>query len=191
MVIAAKTISVLFNPLIVSTVTFFLLIFNNNINNFNYILFLITIFFTTILPFTSIVYFKKIGKLSSFEAPIRKQRLQLLAIASIYNSLGFILLNYLEVKPIIQGLMFCYAVNTAITWQITKYWKISIHMIGLGGPFVALFLIGNQYLITMIIITVLVYVSRLILKAHNHLQLIAGVFLAMLLAYIELTYLFL
>tara|TARA_Y100000991_G_scaffold193155_1_gene161071 strand:- start:890 stop:1465 length:576 start_codon:yes stop_codon:yes gene_type:complete len=186
----AKTISVIFNPLVVSPFVFYILIFNDhNINN--YLFFLIAVFFSSILPFSSILYFKKIGKISSLEAPIRKQRLELLMMSSLFNSIAFVLLKYFDASNIVQGLMFCYAINTAVTWLITRYWKISIHMIGLGGPFVALLLSGYNNLFLMIVIIILVYFSRIKLKAHNHAQLIAGTFLAMVLAYIELRYLFL
>ena len=186
----AKTISVVFNPLVIAPFTFYILIFNNNNPN-SYLLFLIAIFFSSVLPFSSIIYFKKIGKISSLEAPIRKQRLELLVISSLYNSIAFVLLNYFHASDIVQGLMFCYAINTAITWLITRHWKISIHMIGLGGPFVALILSGYHNLFLMVVIIVLVYLSRIKLKAHNHAQLIAGTFLAIVLAYVELKYLFL
>ena len=186
----AKTISVIFNPLVVSPFVFYILIFNDhNINN--YLFFLIAVFFSSILPFSSILYFKKIGKISSLEAPIREQRLELLIISSLYNSIAFGLLNYFHASDIVQGLMFCYAINTAITWLITRYWKISIHMIGLGGPFVALILSGYNNLFLMAIIIILVYISRVKLKAHSHAQLIAGIFIAVALAYVELKYLFL
>ena len=186
----AKTISVIFNPLAVSPFVFYILIFNDHNSN-NYLFFFIAVFFSSVLPFSSILYFKKIGKISSLEAPIRKQRLELLIISSLYNSIAFVLLNYFDASNIVKGLMFCYAINTAITWLITRYWKISIHMIGLGGPFVALFLSGYNNLFLMTVIIILVYFSRIKLKAHNHAQLIAGTFLAMVLAYIELRYLFL
>ena len=186
----AKTISVIFNPLVVSPFVFYILIFNDhNINN--YLFFLIAVLFSSILPFSSILYFKKIGKISSLEAPIRKQRLELLIISSLYNSIAFVLLKYFDASNIVQGLMFCYAINTAVTWLITRYWKISIHMIGLGGPFVALLLSGYNNLFLMTVIIILVYFSRIKLKAHNHAQLIAGTFLAMVLSYIEIRYLFL
>ena len=186
----AKIISVIFNPLVISPFVFYILIFSNhNINN--YLFFFIAVFFSSILPFSSILYFKKIGKISSLEAPIRKQRLELLMISSLFNSIAYALLSYFDASDIVQGLMFCYAINTAITWLITRYWKISIHMIGLGGPFVALLLSGYNNLFLMALIIILVYLSRIKLKAHNHAQLIAGTFLAILLAYIELKYLFL
>ena len=126
----AKIISVVFNPLVISPFTFYILIFNDHNPN-NYLLFFIAIFFSSILPFSSIVYFKKLGKISSLEAPIRKQRLELLVMSSVYNSIAFILLKYFHASNIVQGLMFCYAINTAITWLITRHWKISIHMIGI------------------------------------------------------------
>tara|TARA_B100001996_G_C18602845_1_gene570555 strand:+ start:461 stop:1033 length:573 start_codon:yes stop_codon:yes gene_type:complete len=186
----AKTISVIFNPLVIAPFAFYVLIFNDHSPN-NYLLFLIALFFSSVLPFSSILYFKKIGKISSLEAPIREQRLELLIISSLYNSIAFGLLNYFHASDIVQGLMFCYAINTAITWLITRYWKISIHMIGLGGPFVALILSGYNNLFLMAIIIILVYLSRIKLRAHNHAQLIAGTFLAVALAYVELKYLFL
>ena len=186
----AKTISVIFNPLVIAPFTFYILIFSNYDAN-NYFLFSIAFFFSSALPFISIVYFKKKGKISSFEAPIRRQRLELLIISSLYSTIAFGILNYFQAPDIVQGLMFCYAFNTMITWLITRYWKISIHMIGLGGPFVALALSGYDHLFLMATTIILVYFSRFKLKAHNHAQLIAGTFLAMFLAYVELIYLFL
>ena len=190
MIIAAKIISVLFNPLVISPLTFFFLIlYNNNVNKS--ILFFICVFFTTIMPGIIIAFFKLSGRISAYEAPIRSERLPLLVFASISNAIGFIILNYLNAPPIVKGLMFCYAVNTGVTWGITKYWKISIHMIGLGGPLVAIYISGFYDIALFTIIVILVYISRLVLKAHTHNQLIAGITLAIFLAYLELTYLFL
>ena len=190
MIVFAKLVSVIFNPLIIAPATFYFLIFFYNDNSNGKLLFYVCILTTTIIPAIVIAYFKNIGKISAYEAPIRKERLPLLAITSICNALGFVAIHYLDGSPIVKGLMFCYAVNTSITWAITKYWKISIHMIGLGGPFIAIYISGF-YNYGLIIILILVYFSRLLLKAHNHAQLIAGITLAMVLAYFELTYLFL
>ena len=48
--------------------------------------------------------------------------------------------------------MFCYAINTAIVWGITIYWKISIHMVGIGGPIIALWFLFNHPIIMGVII---------------------------------------
>jgi membrane-associated phospholipid phosphatase len=87
--------------------------------------------------------------------------------------------------------MFCYAINTAIVWGITIYWKISIHMVGIGGPIIALWFSGYNHPIIMGVIIILVGIARIILRAHTPAQVITGTIFAMVLAYVELTLLFL
>ena len=172
-------------------VTFGLMIYNDQTLYSRHLLFFISILFTNILPLFTIIYYNKLGKLSAFDAPLRQERIELLVIAAIYNAIGFILLDYLGASQLIKGLMFCYAINTAIVWRITIYWKISIHMVGIGGPIIALWFSGFEYPIVMGSIIILVSTARVILKAHTPAQVIAGTLFAMVFAYIELTLLFL
>jgi len=187
----SKIISALLNPLLVAPISFGIIIYSDGTIEAKNPLFLTSFFFTSALPLITIFYFKHLGKISSLDAPIKEQRIQLLAIAAIYNALGFLLLSYLEAPPIVRGLMFCYALNTAIVWRITMLWKISIHMIGLGGPIVALWLAGFEYPLAMGFTLMIVSISRVVLKAHTPSQVIVGTMLAMGLAFLELTYLFL
>ena len=187
----SKIISALLNPLLVAPISFGIIIYSDGTIDAKNPLFLTSFFFTSALPLITIFYFKHLGKISSLDAPIKEQRIQLLAIAAIYNALGFLLLTYLGAPPIIRGLMFCYALNTAIVWRITMLWKISIHMIGLGGPIVALWLAGFEYPLVMGFTLMIVSISRVVLKAHTPSQVIVGTMLAMGLALLELTYLFL
>ena len=187
----SKIISVIINPLLVAPLTFAIMIYLDASLEMKHIFFCISILFTNILPLITIYNFIQSGKLSSFDAPIKEQRIELLAIAAIYYAIGFVLLWYMDAPPIVTGLMFCYAINTAIVWRITMAWKISIHMIGLGGPIVALWLAGYKYPLMMGTTLVAVGASRLFLKAHTFPQVIVGTILAMGLAYFELTYLFL
>jgi len=185
------TISALFNPLLVALATFAIIIYTDLIHPSDHINFVIATTFTTFLPLVTILYYKKVGKIISVDTPIREERIELLAIACIYNSLGFTSLCIVGAPPIVQGLMFCYALNTAIVWKITKYWKISIHMVGIGGPAVALWMHGYRFPILMVIIIFIVAISRVRLRAHTAAQVIAGTALAIILAYLELSYLFL
>ena len=187
----SKIISALLNPLLVAPISFGIIIYSDGTIDAKNPLFLTSFFFTSALPLITIFYFKHLGKISSLDAPIKEQRIQLLAIAAIYNALGFLLLSYLEAPPIVRGLMFCYALNTALVWRITMLWKISIHMIGLGGPIVALWLAGFEYPLAMGFTLMIVSISRVVLKAHTPSQVIVGTMLAMGLALLELTYLFL
>ena len=187
----SKIISIIINPLLVAPLSFAIIIYLDDSLQMKHIFFFISVLFTNIFPLITIYYFIRLGKVSSFDAPIKEHRIELLAIAAIYNAVGFILLWHMGAPPIVNGLMFCYAVNTAIVWRITMAWKISIHMIGLGGPIVAIWLAGHEYPLLMGSILVTVGVSRLFLKAHTFSQIIVGMILAMGLAYFELTYLFL
>ena len=187
----SKIISAIINPLLVAPLSFGIIIYSDVTIDIKYPLFLTSIFFTNVLPLITIIFFKRLGKISSLDAPIKEQRIQLLAIAAIYNALGFLLLTYFEAPPMVRGLMFCYALNTAIVWRITMFWKISIHMIGLGGPIVALWLAGFEYPLAMGFTVMLLSISRVVLKAHSPSQVIVGTILAMGLAFLELTYLFL
>ena len=187
----SKIISTIINPLLVAPLSFGIMIYHDTSLEMKHIFFCISILFTNILPLITIYNFIQSGKVSSFDAPIKEQRIELLAIAAIYYAIGFVLLWYMDAPPIVTGLMFCYAINTAIVWRITMVWKISIHMIGLGGPIVALWLAGYKYPLMMGTTLVAVGASRLFLEAHTLPQIIVGTILAMGLAYFELTYLFL
>ena len=187
----SKIISTIINPLLVAPLSFAIMIYHDTSLEMKHLSFCISILFTNILPLITIYNFIQSGKVSSFDAPIKEQRIELLAIAAIYYAIGFVLLWYMDAPPIVTGLMFCYAINTAIVWRITMVWKISIHMIGLGGPIVALWLAGYKYPLMMGTALVAVGASRLFLKAHTFPQIIVGTILAIVLAYFELTYLFL
>ena len=101
------------------------------------------------------------------------------------------ILNYYNAPQLIQGLMFCYALNTAIVWVITNKWKISIHAIGLGGPLVAFWFNGIQYPILMLSLMIILCLSRIVLKAHTPMQVIVGSLFSLSFAYFQLKYLFL
>jgi membrane-associated phospholipid phosphatase len=180
------------HPMMVAPITFGLLIYTGtSIPENPHLTFFIAFCFSTLLAIATVIYLKKQGIVSDMDVSIREQRVQPLVYGTIYCGVGFLLLKYLNALPLVQGLMFCYAINTAIVWFITREWKISIHAIGLSGPLVALWLHGFHYPIIMGITLVLLCISRVILKAHTPAQVIVGSGLAMSLAYFELTILFL
>ena len=80
-----------------------------------------------ILVLLSALYLKFTVQLSDYNGTIRRERLLLISLGAIYHGVGFFILNYYNGPQLIQGLMFCYALNTGFVWVITKKWKISIH----------------------------------------------------------------
>ena len=188
---SATFISIVLHPMVVAPITFGTLIYGDSGNSSVHFIFAISFIFSTILTISAILFLKKNGHISDLNVPVREQRVKPLVYGSIIYGVGFLVLNYFDATPLVKGLMFCYAINTTIVWGITRYWKISIHAIGLGGPFVALWLFGFQFPIIMGCSMILLCTSRVVLKAHTPAQVLAGASLAMGLAYLELTYLFL
>ncbi len=176
--------------MIVAPVMFSILIYTNHSGQNANHLFITSFLFSTFFPVTTIFFLKKNNLISDLEVSIREQRIQPLAFGTIYFAIGFILLRLQNAEPLIQGIMFCYAINTAIVWFITRVWKISIHAIGLGGPLIALWFNGFHHPIIMGLLLFLVCYSRVIMNAHTPAQVISGAILAMVFAYLELTYLF-
>ena len=72
-----------------------------------------------------------------------------------------------------------------------KYWKISIHAIGLAGPLTALWIMGYHFPIIMMCLTVLVSISRIILNAHTIVQVTTGLIIGVVSTYMQFQLLFL
>ena len=184
-------ISCIFHPLIISIYTFFILIYQyeSEFENANQI-FIICLMFSNIIPIITVLLLKYKNIITDFDASIKEQRILPLFLGVFYSSLGFITLKYFNANHIVQGLMFCYITNTMITIIITKYWKISIHALGVTAPISALYIFGYNNIILMLIIIFLVGISRIILKAHSIKQVIAGSFLGFILTYIQISLFF-
>ena len=146
--------------------------------------------FSTFIPFITFIFLKKVKLISDYNISRKEERIKPLLISSFYLLLGFLLLSYSNSKAIIQGLMFCYCLNTIFTAIITKFWKISLHAISIAGPLTALWINGLNYPITMLLIIIVVCLSRFILGAHTLPQVIAGASFAFILTYFELQILF-
>ena len=70
--------------------------------------FSVSIFFTNILPLLTILYYRKVGKLSAFDAPLREQRIELRVIAAMYNAVGFIFLAFTYFPASWEQRNFCF-----------------------------------------------------------------------------------
>ena len=183
-------ISIIFHPLIISIYTFYFLIYYNGYKteNANQI-FIICLLFSTIIPIITVLFLKYKNIITDLDASRKEQRILPLTLAVLYSTLGFISLKYIGANYLVKGLMFCYITNTIITIIITKYWKISIHAMGVTAPISVLYISGYHYILIMSIITVLVGIARIILNAHNLQQVLVGSMLGFILTYLQI-YLF-
>jgi membrane-associated phospholipid phosphatase len=171
---------------------FAVLIFNGTSSIGNpYIIFFTCFIFSNLIPITTVIILKKLGKIDDLDASIKDQRQFPLTLGIGYAGLGFLSLILLNANPLTQGLMFCYMTNTVLTLLINRFWKISIHSMGVSGPAAALLTNGNYYPFPMVLIIVLVSYSRVILKAHSPTQVFAGALLGFCSTYLQLQWFFL
>tara|TARA_Y100001980_G_C14544048_1_gene323028 strand:+ start:923 stop:1504 length:582 start_codon:yes stop_codon:yes gene_type:complete len=185
-------ISIIFHPLIISAYTFYILVYQieDNLSNKNNIFF-ICLIFSNIIPIITVLYLKYKKIISDLDASIKEHRILPLSLGVVYASLGFIFLYNIQANLYVQGLMFSYITNSIIIILITKYWKISIHAIGVTGPFAVLYLFGYKYITLMILITILVCAARIILNAHDFKQVIIGSIFGFLSTFLQINIYFL
>ncbi len=189
----SSVISFVFNPLFFGVYVFSALIFSqkNIVQKEKWILWFIALFFVTILPSIYLFHLKKKKEIRSLDIDDRKKRIVPLLLGFICFSIGFTILYLLNAPGIVLGLMFCYVSNTLIIWLITIFWKVSVHAIGVAGPFMTLYICFGQYILPLFLIVVLVGISRIILNKHTPMQVMVGTGIGLLLTPLQIHYLFL
>ena len=146
--------------------------------------------FSTFIPFITFIFLKKIKLISDYNISRKEERIKPLLISSFYFLLGFLLLLYSNSKAIIQGLMFCYCLNTIFTAIITKFENLIAchkHSRSINSTLDKWSSLSNYNVINCY---GSMFIWRLILGAHTLSQVIAGASFAFILTYFELQILF-
>ncbi len=189
--IFGSIISYILHPMVVSTFTFWFIIYKTGLSleNPDFIFFL-SFFFSTALPIITVLAFIRMNLVKDLDASRKSERLLPMALGALFFLVGFIVLRQLDSPKIIQGVMFCGIINTIIVWLITKYWKISIHTVSMASGIVIFWILGYKYIIQMSIILILTVFSRLITNSHTLSQTIVGVLIGLIATYTQLILLF-
>ena len=195
-----KIVSILFHPVFVPTITVFLVvkIYSNMIilENQAGIILIGTCVFSLILPLLSvfILLFKK--KIDSLEMPKKEERFLPILFASIWMILGFYFMKEIfSYAPIMKSIYLGAIYVIIIALLITKKWKISLHMLAIGGATGVLimleFLFGQNLMLLLITILTsgILGFSRLSLKAHSLNQIYAGFILGNIIMGLSILYL--
>jgi hypothetical protein len=183
----AKVISYLFHPLLMPTIGALLIL---NIGGYmvftvvpqiKYLVLAIIFMFTFLFPSFASYYLLRKGYIQSMNmATIEERRLPLVLTAIFYFFTYYILGNA-NLPPVLFLMILGATLSVLITLIITLAWKVSAHMVGMGGLTGAIiglsikFSINLQILIiTLLILSGLVGYARLRLSAHNHSQIYWG-----------------
>ena len=141
----------------------------------------IIIFSTIFLPVASIFWLMRKGQVSSLEMSNHKERSLPLFKTVIWMSFGYYLLqNLLFYTPILKAELLGAIIIILIAAIVSKYWKISLHLLGIGGVvgvFIALQIMHGDFLyllLLFILLSGLLGVARIKRKAHNYAQVYVG-----------------
>lgn len=197
----AKLISYLFHPLLMPTYGFMLLFFTSNyISTFTVIrlqvvIIGITFLFTFILPSINAYILLKMGKIKSLEMESTSERFMPYLGAAIYFFALFYLFQNASFPNVFQILILGAAISIVMTLVINLKWKISAHMIGIGGIAGAVLgIIYRLHIDLHIILMLVIFVSgwvayaRLKLNAHTPTQVYTGFILGFLVELLLMMY---
>ena len=192
--VLAKIISYLFHPLFMPTYGMTLLFFSNALSGFNpyalpevmhnnALIFAVVISLTLVIPGIAAVLLKRMGKIQSLQMKTRQERQIPFAITGFcYLAAYTILQNVLQpVNHMVLIVLAGAQLAILIALIVSAYWKVSLHMIGIGGLLgmqllmIKLFHIPWEILLyATVLLAGFIGFARLRLNAHEPLQVLVG-----------------
>ena len=183
----AKIVSYLFHPLLLPTIGV-ILIFNLSGTGllplpFETRIFIFTLTFiaTLLLPLLNAVFLLKTRQISSLEMKTKEERKIPYLLSAIFYSAESYILMKLDIVALIKALMLGATFLIVLVLLINIFWKISAHMVGIGGLFGMMLAMSarlqlniNYSLIALILIAGLIGFSRLKLNSHSSAQVYCG-----------------
>lgn len=168
-------VSHVLHPIVLSPLTFLLLI------GFSGAAWTTQIIWATIACACCIIPFAFLGQ---YQAPLtlnerKLQRIPLL-VGILCYTLGFLGLSAFDAPTLIQGLMFCYIVNTLVIIGIEAWWPVSFPIAGMGGSLIALTLQWGWLILPLYAVIPLVGAASISLKTHTTTQIVGGALIGLL-----------
>jgi membrane-associated phospholipid phosphatase len=176
----ARIFSTVCNPFLTSLALFVILAGARSSGTTDFwILLFNSAFFTSIAPMLFIFYLYATDKISDLDMSIRTERERVFIAFVVFYALGAVDLWLIHAPVIMTASMAAYAVSSLVVQWITRYWKISTHALGITAPLVALTVLFGQRPAPFYMLIPLVGWSRVYLRAHTLLQVVAGTLLAL------------
>ncbi|MBV8581776.1 MAG: phosphatase PAP2 family protein [Candidatus Eremiobacteraeota bacterium] len=177
---AARILSTVCNPFLTSLVLFVILadVRSSGTADF-WVLAFNSVFFTSIAPMLFIFYLYATDRISDLDMSIRTERERVFIAFVVFYALGALDLWLIHAPAIMTASMAGYAASALVVQWITRYWKISTHALGITAPLVALTVLFGEKPVPFYALIPLVGWSRVYLRAHTLLQVVAGTLLAL------------
>ena len=195
----ARFISILFHPVLMPTYSLVLLFGLSGYFSFitsssvKEAVFAIVIFNTLVMPlFISWLLYRR-GLIKSLEMDDRQERILPFLFTAVLIMLAYYMLLKLGLPRIFYVLLLGAAGSVVLAVLITLKWKISIHMIGIGGITGMFFALSTLFMLDFripvlisLIVAGIIGVARLSISSHQQMQIYAGFFVGFLCEYLVL-----
>jgi membrane-associated phospholipid phosphatase len=175
----ARIFSTVCNPFLTALVLFVILAGARSHGPTDFwILLFNSIAFTSIGPMLYIFWLYATNRISDLDMSVRTEREHVFGAFVVSYALGTADLALIHAPAIMTASMAAYSASALVVQAITRSWKISTHALGITAPIIALtYLFGREPLPFIILIPIVCW-SRVYLRAHTVLQVIAGAGLA-------------
>lgn len=196
----SRIFSYVFQPLIMPTLVFLVMMYYYPLvhleEQYKYFVLLVSILFTFVFPALILLGMFKFGLIGTIDIDRRKERIvPYLITIFFYGIMTYVMISKeVHVSYVIAALSMITSI--LISWIITFFWKISAHLVAMGGLVgLMLRLVTNFYspelvvwFIVALLLTGILMMSRVYLKAHTLAQVYLGFVLGGLISYLS-TYL--
>lgn len=139
---------------------------------------------TIAFPVTSTLLLIRAGLVQDLQMPTRQERLAPYFLTLLHFCLAYYLFRQSPAHPALHAILFGTILATALTLVITFFWKISAHMVGIGGLVGSLTALSALHGLAVsplisgtIILGGLLGTARLLTSDHTQGQIIAGALL--------------
>lgn len=171
----ARIFSTICNPFVTALALFVIIAHQqaHGIGEFWALLFAST-FFTSLGPMLYVLWLYSTDRIADLDMSVRSERERVFGVFVVFYTLGTLVLYLLVAPAPMTASMAGYAAASLVVQYITRYWKISTHALGITAPLVVLiYLYGLQPLPFLVLIPIVGW-SRVWLRAHTVLQVVAG-----------------
>jgi membrane-associated phospholipid phosphatase len=171
----ARIFSTICNPFLTSLALFVVLAHDTATSavSFWFLLFGST-FFTSIGPMLYVLWLYSTDRIADLDMSVRSEREAVFGMFVIFYAAGTLVLYLLKVPTLLTASLAGYAAAALLTQQITRYWKISTHALGITAPLVVMLYIYGPQPLPFLVLIPLVCWSRVYLRAHTIPQVLAG-----------------
>jgi membrane-associated phospholipid phosphatase len=193
-IIAARVVSMVFTPFYLPILGLLALFFLSYLSQYqtSYKLFVLALvyFFTILLPTFLIHLYRRYQGWSLIELGSRERRIvpYLLSIVSYFTC--FYIMEQLHIPYFMRSIVASALIIQIVCAFINVWWKISTHMAGIGGVAGALFIFSEVFrfypawwFCLVLLIAGILGTSRMILRQHTLLQVVAGFFVGFFCAF--------